>query len=324
MVVSPMEPGRRQGVSGGVGASSPSSNKAAATLRASCALVMLLAAGCASLRRHADPAEAAGVCRQLSREGVAAMERGEAAQARDLLNQAVEASPIDVDARRQLAEVLWRTGDASGALEHIDAAVRLDPTSAPTVVRSGEMLLAAGAVDRALARADEALALDPALASAWALRGCVWRARGELDRALADMHQALRYNPNATDVLLDAAELQYELGRPQRSLTTLQNLREIYPPGEEPRRLLWLEGLAYGAVGRPREAADCLYAASTRGAPEPELLYQLARAQQAAGQSAAAAATARLAADAGHPGSRTLLAQLQANQPGETSGTVLR
>ena len=57
--------------------------------------------------------------------------------------------------------------------------------------------------------------------------------------------------------------------------------------------MLWLEGLAYAAVNRPEDAVDALYAASTRGAAEPELLYQLARAQQAAGQTADAAATAQ-------------------------------
>ncbi len=289
-----------------------------------CLVGALLTAGCTSLRRHTDAAEAAGACRQLSREGVAAMERGDPTRARTLLDQAVKASPNDVDARRQLAEVMWRSGDAEGALAHVEEAVRLDPTHAPTVVRSGEMLLGRGVADRALERAEQALVLDSALASAWALRGCAHRYRGELDKALADMHQALRYNPNATDVLLDAAELQFQLGRPQRCLTTLQNLLETYPPGQEPRRALWLEGLAYGAVNRPADAVDCLYAASARGAAEPELLYQLARAQSAAGQRAAAAATARQAADAGHEASRTLLAELQSDGSGGMSGTILR
>lgn len=252
------------------------------------------------------------------------MERGDGAQAQTLLQQAVKASPGDVDARRQLAEALWRAGVGQDALVHIEEAVRLDPLHAPTVVRSGEMLLGMGVADRALERADQAIALDSTLASAWALRGCVYRYRGEYDRALADMHQALRYNPNATDVLLDTAELQYQLGRPQRCLTTLQNLLESYPPGEEPRRALWLEGLAFGAVNRPADAVQALYAASTRGAPEPELLFQLARAQNSAGQPAAAAATARMAADAGHEGSRSMLAELQGVSSDGANGTILR
>jgi Flp pilus assembly protein TadD len=105
-------------------------------------------------------------------------------------------------------------------------------------------------------------------------------------------------------------------------LTTLQGLLETYSPGEEPRRALWLEGLAFSAAGRHGEAAAVLYAASTRGPADPELLFQLARAQMAAGQPAAAAATARQAADAGHAGSQSLLAQWQADASGNE--TILR
>jgi Tfp pilus assembly protein PilF len=292
-------------------------------LRLALCLALLVASGCATLRRHGDASEAAGACRQLSREGVAALERGDAQRACTLLDQAVAASPGDVDARRQLADVLWQNGAAEEALQHIEKAVQLDPTHAATVVRAGEMLLGVGQPDRALERAEEAIVLDATLPAAWALRGRIYRQRGELDRALADLHQALRYSPSSQDVLLETAELQYQLGRPQRTLTTLQTLLATYAQGDEPRRALWLEGLAYSAVNRPDDAAAALYAASTRGATEPELLYQLARAQQASGQSAAAAATAQLAADAGHGASRTLLAELQAAGSPE-SGTIIR
>lgn len=299
---------------------SPRWNRPRAALAMSLAVACL--AGCAALRRKNDSAESVGASRQLSREGVAAMEHGDTARARLLLDEAVATSPNDVDARRQLAEVLWQGGVRDQAVNHIETAVRLDPRHAPTLVRAGEMQLGVDAVDQAERRAEEALAIDSTLAGAWALRGRVFRQRGETERALSDFHQALRYNPHAADVLLEAAELQYQLGRPQRCLTTLQNLLEAYSPGEEPRRALWLEGLAYSAVDRRQDAVDALYAASERGAPEPELLYQLAKAQNAAGLRAAAAATARQAADAGHAGSRTLLAELQAGGAG--NGAILR
>ncbi len=287
------------------------------------ACALLTVSGCATLRGHGENSEAIGACRQLSREGVAALEHGDAARAQLLLDQAVGANPNDVDARRQLADVLWQSGAAQEAVIHVDRAVELDPRHAPTIVRSGEMRLGLGDADRALQRSDEALVLDPTLAGAWALRGRVFRAKGQFERSLADFHQALRYNPHSAEVLLEAAEVQYQLGRPQRCLTTLQNLLQSYPPGEEPRRALWLAGLAYTAVDRPHDAVEALYAASTRGGPEPELLFQLARAQSAVGQVAEATATAQQAADAGHEGSRTFLAQLHAEGP-SGGGTILR
>lgn len=279
----------------------------------SCTLLLALS-GCASLRRHKIVPDSVATCRQLSREGVAAMERGQWDHARTLLEQAVEASPDDADAQRQLAETLWQSGAAQAAAVHMETAVTLDPNHAPTLVRSGEMLTVLGASDRALMRAEAAIALDGAQAGAWALRGRILRERGDLGRALADIQQALRYNPHGVDLLMDAAEMQYQLGRPQRCLSTLEHVLQAGAPGEEPQRALWLAGLAYGAVDRHDDAVASLYAASVRGAPQPELLCQLAQSQSAAGRHAEAVATARqaLVADSGHVRSRALLARLEA------------
>jgi len=241
------------------------------------------------------------------------MELGEWERARAVLDKAVTTSPTDADARRHLAEALWQSYSPREAVVHMEAAVKLDPRHAPTIVRAGEMLLEVGAVDRALQRAEEAIALNSTLAGGWALRGRVERQRGNAVRALADMQQALRFAPHQTDVLLQIAEVQYELGRPQRALTMLHRLLDIYPPGEEPQQALWLEGLAYGAMERHQDAVDSLAAASSRGQPSADLLYQLARAEQSTGQTAAAANTARrvLALNGEHPQSKILLAQLQ-------------
>jgi tetratricopeptide (TPR) repeat protein len=279
----------------------------------------LSGSGCSTFRKQKVVPDSVATCRQLSCEGVAAMERGHWEHAHELLDKAVKTSPGDIEARRQLAEVLWRSGSRQEAIAHMQAAVNLDPRHGPTVVRSGEMLLGMGAIDRALARAEEAIALDVTLAGAWALRGRVYRYQGDLERALADMQQALRYSPHAADMLQDAAEIQYQLGRPQRALVTIQHLLDSSPPGVQPREALWLAGLAYGAVDRRDDAVSSLYAATLIGEPHPELLYQLARAQNVAGRSDEAAATARqaLAADGKHQASQELLAQLEgAGVPG--------
>ena len=257
--------------------------------------------------------ESLATCRELSQNGVAAMELGEWDRARAVLDQAVTSSPTDADARRHLAEALWQSYSPREAVVHMEAAVQLDPRHAPTVVRAGEMLLEVGAAERALERAEEAIALDSTLAGGWALRGRVERQRGNAVRALADMQQALRFAPHQTDILLQVAEVQYELGRPQRSLTILHRLLDIYPPGEEPQQVLWLEGLAYGQMRRHQDAVDSLAAASLRAQPPAKLLYELARAEQSAGQTAAAANTVRrvLELDGEHQPSKLLLAQLQ-------------
>lgn len=275
--------------------------------------ILVFASGCAGLRKPKVVPDSVTTCRQLSCEGVAAMQRGQLEEARQLLTQAVSMSPGDIDARRQLAEALWQSGELQQAVVHMEAAVRLDPRHAPTVVRSGEMLLGLGDVDRALARGEEAILLDSTLAGAWALRGRVYRRRGDFERSLADVHQALRYSPNDAALLLEAAEMQYQLDRPHRCLTTLQHLLSTMPPDQQPQQALWLEGLAYGKVNRHDEAAASLYAASLKGPAQPELLYQLAQAQEAAGRIQEAKATARQAIAAGgrHEACQALLARLE-------------
>jgi len=291
-----------------------------------CAMFVLLQTGCASMRRSKIVSEQITTCRSLSREGVSAMEQGDWQRARELLDQAVTTNPTDVDARRQLAEVLWKNGEQNNGRVHMEAAVRLEPQHAQTTVRAGEMLLETGAVELALARAQTAIALEPTLADAWALRGRVYRQQGQQDRALADLQQSLRYGPQSRDVLLEVAQLQYALGRPQRSLTTLHHLMDVFAPGEETQAALWLEGLAYTSLQRHQDAVESLYAASLRGQPQPDLLCELAKAEFAAGRPEAASNVVQqaLALDAGHQNSRLLLARLNESVSPDRSGILRR
>ena len=272
----------------------------------------LVANGCA-LGKKKVVSESLTTCRELSREGVSAMETGQWNRAQDLLSGAVAASPSDADARRNLGEALWQQGSHRDALVHMETAVQLDPRHVPTLVRSGEMLLMMGASEKAMTRAEEALRLDATLAGPWALRGRVYRQQGDLERALADLQQSLRFSPHDTGSLLEVAQIHYELGRPQRTLSTLHSLLDNYPPGGEPQQVLWLEGLAYDSLNRHQEAVESLAAASQRGAAPPQLLFQLAQAENAAGQREAATNTLRqaLAVDGTHEPSRVMLAQLQ-------------
>ena len=59
--------------------------------------------GCATFRKQKVVSDSVATCRQLSCEGVAAMERGHLEHAHELLEKAVKISPGDIEARRQLA-----------------------------------------------------------------------------------------------------------------------------------------------------------------------------------------------------------------------------
>jgi tetratricopeptide (TPR) repeat protein len=268
--------------------------------------------GCAALGRRGPVPEDVATCRELTQQGVAAMELGHWQEAESLLQRAVEASPVDSATRHHLAEVLWHRGATDAALVQIEAAMRLDGTDASLIVRAGEMLLATGSADKALERADEAIRLNPKLSTAWALRGRVYWRMNQTDRALADLQRALQFAPDSSDVLMDVAALYRQRGQHERCLTTLHHLLDTYPPGQGSQLAYWMEGLTLSDLGRPQQAVESLRTASQQGPANADILYYLAQAQLASGRPAAAATAIQeaLAANPSHEPSRQLLAQL--------------
>lgn len=222
--------------------------------------------------------------RQLSQQGVSAMERGNWSRADELLAQAVKVFPQDADARYQYAEVLWQRGERAAALEQIDKALQLSTDDPKILLRAAQMRIAMDQAAEANTLLERAIAADSKNPAAWALRGRLRRKAGEMREALADYHRALGYQPDDRETLLEVAEVYRQLNQPQRALAALQTLSDCYPPGEEPAQILYLTGLAYRALRRYPEAVDCLALARDRGPATPELLYWLADVQLQAGR----------------------------------------
>jgi tetratricopeptide (TPR) repeat protein len=286
--------------------------------------VALMIAGCRLPGMDGPVPKALATSRQLSQKGVAAGERGQWDKAEPLLAQAVQACPVDPDARRNYAEALWNRGSRKEATEQLTEAIRLTPDNAVLHQRLAEMRLEMGQSDLALESAQRAINLEPKMAAAWAVRGGAKWARHEPMEALADYHRALGFRPDDRKILLDLAEIYRELNRPDRTLAILQGVAESYPPGEEPPRVLYLEGLAYLAEGRNDDAIEVLSSARKGDHPTPEILFALAKAQWAAGRAADAskAAEQALAIDPKHQPSRQLLGEIGVAQ--QSSGRELR
>ena len=275
-------------------------------------ILLPTAVGCALAgRRGPVPAEVAAA-RDWSQQGVAAAEAGQWDQAETLLRKSIEALPADATSRRYLAEALWRRGAFEDALVQIEAAARTDSNSADLAVRAGEMLLAAQSFELATARADQVICLDPKLASAWALRGRAYWHLSQLERALADLQHALDYAPQDRELLLEIAGVYRQIGQPTRCLTTLHQLLETYPPGQAPQQVLLQQGITLKQLGRGRQAADSLLAASHAGPPDAQIHCLLAQVHVSLGEYALATAAAQqsLAIEPAHAASTELLTQL--------------
>jgi Tfp pilus assembly protein PilF len=275
-----------------------------------CAIVT----GCASFGRSWRAEERTAACRDLTRQGISATESGQWQQAESLLREALEKSPDDAEAERQLAEVLWQRGANAEAAGRMAAALQNRPTDPTLAVRAGEMALGIGNPETALSHAELAIRLDPQLGPAWALRGRVFWQLQQPDRAMADLQRALEFVPNNPEILLDIAVIYRQRRQAARCLTTLHHLHDSYSLGEEPQSALVLEGLTLMDLNRPHQAADAFLAASRREPANAQVFYYLAQAHSAAGHyaEASAAANQALAIDTSHQPSRQLLAQLAA------------
>ena len=251
--------------------------------------------------------------RQLSQQGVAALDRGDWQEAEAIFAQGVKTCPRDPDARRHYAETLWHRGAKEEAVAQLLEASQQTPDDATLRARIAEMQLGLGQTNLAFQTAQHALDLDPKLAAAWAVHGRVRRAQGQLRESLSNLQHALDCDPTDRNLPLEIADLYHRLNQPQRALVTLQSLADSYPPGEEPQQVLFLQGLAYLALSRYNDAAETLAAANSRGKPNAEILCRLGEAELLAGRPSQAAAAAReaLAVQPAHPASQDLLNRLE-------------
>jgi tetratricopeptide (TPR) repeat protein len=239
-------------------------------------LVVAASGGCRLVsRRNPVPAELADA-RRLCNEGLSAADRQDLVRAESLLKAAVKSCPVDVDARRHYADVLWRRGEKMEAVTQISEALELSPGEEALCLDGGRMYMELGLLDDADRLADEAVAVAPGSAAAWHLRGQVALARGRAEEALADFHRALAIAPDDRDALLDTAEVYRRLGRPQRCLATLAILGETYGPNQTPPHVLTLEGIAQEALGRPLDALASYRQAVARGGSTPDLEARMA------------------------------------------------
>ncbi len=223
-------------------------------------------------------------CRQLSLRGVRAREQGQVAQSEEILSQAVQAYPVDPEARRHYAETLWAAEKRELALSQLAEALRLSQDDPSLHLLKCRYELARGQPEAAMVAVQRVIDLDPTLVDAWVLRARVHKAQGETAKALADYHRALGKSPQNREVLTELAEFHWALAANssdaerhlQRALAALHTLLDSYPQGDEPQNALVLAGRVQLLLGRFDAAQSLLAAACERKPASADALYHLA------------------------------------------------
>jgi tetratricopeptide (TPR) repeat protein len=277
-----------------------------------CAAALAAGAGCATLR-PGTVADNVVTARQLSLQGIDAMQRERWEEAEQLFVAAIRTNESDERAHRRYAELLWRRGVRDDAIRHMENAERLSGGDLELVVQLGGMYLREGNLDAAWQQAEQAIHTQTELPCAWALRGDIFAARNQFHDAMISYHRALAYQPHFPKVQLALTELYAQQNRPRRALATVSALVDQYGPDRAPTDVLLLQGLALKTLGRYDDAIDVLTAARNRGDANVELLYSLSESHWLAGDVANAglAVQVALAQDPTHAPSRRLQSDIR-------------
>ncbi len=236
------------------------------------------ASGCHILRpRPVD--YKSSMAREMTFNGIDALQRGRVVEAQNLFTKAAQAAPNDQRIRAELARTYVQNGQVHQAIAEMKEAVRLSGGEAAYHVDLGQLYLQTGQLE--LAREQAALALNNnrRLATAWALKGQVETGMGELAQARISLNRALAHDSELRDVRFQLAQVYYRLDQPQRALSVLESLLRQSGLDETPQEYLLLHGMALAQIGQLDKSAEVLASAAERPQPLPETLLELGRVQ---------------------------------------------
>jgi tetratricopeptide (TPR) repeat protein len=186
----------------------------------------------AVLREQPD---AVTVRRTLAR---AHFENGEPALAEDVLREAMQLAPQDLQLRVDLAQLLSQTNRSEQSVALLEEAVRLAPADVPAREMLVRAYLATKDLTAARTAAEDLKTLRPSGASGWYLAGLVAQSQGRADEALAAFSHALELQPRAMDALAGYARLQAGRGKPDDALARVRAATTAEPRNAIARNLL--------------------------------------------------------------------------------------
>ncbi len=229
--------------------------------------------GCGTLRR-AGPDNRTVRARQLSLRGADLLRRTRYDDAQTLFSQAIEQCPTDERAQWGYATTMWQDGQKQLAIEHMKEAVRLSGNNPDYTVQLGKMYLEMDNVQLAEMQARLTLQAQRDRADAWALMGDVQTRKTEYANALESYHRALLIQSDYPKVQLSVADLYRQLGRPSRSLATLDRMVDMHPSDHDHGEAQLARALALIDMERQDEAKVALRAAGV-GLPVDSLTRQI-------------------------------------------------
>ena len=172
-------------------------------------------------------------------QGVAFLNEGLPGEAIAALRHAVELQPVFVEARVKLGEALQATGRVGEAESAYLAALAEDPVRHPGAWNNlGMLYMGMGRLGEARTMFERALGLAPDLAPALVNAAALHMSRSEWEQAAGLLRRAVERAPDFVPGLGNLAVVQWQLGRPDEAVRTLDALLRLHPEDQRARSLL--------------------------------------------------------------------------------------
>jgi tetratricopeptide (TPR) repeat protein len=179
--------------------------------------------------------------------------QGRTEEAQQLFRQALALRPGYAEAHFNLARVLFSEGRTDEAIMYYQQAAGLKPRFTNAYLNLAQALQSRGRLAEAAASYRQAVALEPGRAEAHRRLGTVLREKKQNIEAEACYRRAHELAPQASDGLLEWAELLDLLGRKDEGLQVREHLCKLAPQAARH----WFElGLALQRESRPVDARD--------------------------------------------------------------------
>jgi tetratricopeptide (TPR) repeat protein len=202
--------------------------------------------------------------------GVAALQRGDAAGAVELIGRAVALNPGEAAFHSNLAEAYRALGQFDRASGCCRTALWLQPNSAEAANNLGLILLARGNTSAAIAQFKDALRVAPQNAMTWNNLGNALRLEGDKLQAIAHFRQALERDPSLAAAHCNLGQLLLEEQQLEEALSHCREAARLKPDFPDARNNL---GNVLRAQGQPADARAC-YVEALRLNPDLALTHR--------------------------------------------------
>ena len=205
--------------------------------------------------------------RQWTGNGLSALGRGAAREAKSCFARASNELPNDSRIVANLARAHYQQGEFQQATQVMTRAVELAGGADEMEVELGEYHLRIGQADVAMQLADQVLKANHKSTGAWLLRGRSRGVGGDWSGALSDYQRALgiaNMESEQEEIQLEIVEAYRRLNQPLRALSAVEQVLHKYPVDRHPESALLAKSEALVQLKQLDPAIEILQVAAKR------------------------------------------------------------